>query len=115
MRRALLSKTDLTITEIDRLAPAEGWALLYAGRDSRRKAKLFEVCFSGFGSSERDELEAEASSRGLKVVTSVTKQLAVLVAGNNAGPTKLKKAQDQGVRIMNSAEFRAFLETGSLL
>ena len=47
-------------------------------------------------------------------MTSVTKNLMILVAGDNAGPAKIKKAHDQGVAVVSKEEFLDFLETGEI-
>ena len=59
-------------------------------------------------------LEARASDAGLRVVTSVTKGLMLLVAGSNAGPAKTKRAKEAGVSVVDVDGFNRFLETGEL-
>lgn len=114
LRKALLSKTDLTNLQIDALSEAQGWAVIYGKANANRRPKddRHQVCFTGFGATDRDTLGALAESSHLNVVTSVTKDLHFLVAGENAGPAKLEKARQQGARVMSKAEFVAMLETG---
>ena len=50
------------------------------------------------------------SSRGFTVRDSVTKGLTVLVAGSNAGPTKLAKAEAQECTITDATGFLTYLE-----
>ena len=72
------------------------------------------MCFTGLSASEKIKLEEVAIGSGLHVTTSVTKNLMLLIAGENAGPAKLKKAQDQGVTIISKEDFLEFLETGEI-
>ena len=115
LKRILRSRTDLPLDQIERMSEYEGWQVVYgasspAGRDTR-----FQVCFTGFGATEKDELGALAEAHHLRVVTSVTKGLQYLVAGAGAGPSKLKKASEQGTKVLTKEAFLAFLETGELL
>ena len=115
LRRILLSKSDLTSEELDRMSDAEGWAWVYSHQTPKRQIKGPEVCFTGFGVTEREELESRATGNGLHVVTSVTKGLMLLVAGANAGPAKLDKARSGGIAVVDRAGFDHFLETGEVL
>jgi NAD-dependent DNA ligase len=114
LRKALLSKTDLTDLQIDALSEAQGWAVIYGKASSNRRPKddRHQVCFTGFGATDKDSLGALAESSHLNVVTSVTKDLHFLVAGDNAGPAKLEKARRQGTTVMSKAEFVSMLELG---
>ncbi|MGX9418924.1 hypothetical protein ACWU4D_16410 [Vibrio sp. WJH972] len=44
----------------------------------------------------------------------MTKHLDILCYGYNAGPTKLAKAMDQGVFILNKSQFESMIETGEV-
>jgi NAD-dependent DNA ligase len=116
LRRILLSKTDMKEAEINQLTEQDGWALIYSSSTTKpaTKDKRYQVCFTGFGNSEKEELGVMADLAKLRVVTSVTKDLQFLVAGEHAGPAKLQKAREQGTRVLNKVEFLAFLETGEL-
>ena len=116
LRRILKAKTDLTDIYIDGLSEQAGWAIVYAKATSKSatKDKRFQVCFTGFGASDKEELAAIAERAHLRVVTSVTKDLQFLVAGENAGPAKLQTARQQGTRVLNKQEFLEFLEHGEL-
>jgi DNA ligase (NAD+) len=57
----------------------------------------------------RDEAKARLLMLGAKVAGSVSKKTSYVVAGPGAG-SKLDKAQDLGVAVMDEAEFIAFLE-----
>jgi DNA ligase (NAD+) len=115
LRRILLSKSDFSEVQLKSMSDAEGWAWVYRNKKPSSKAsKGSEVCFTGFGVSERAALEARASDAGLRVVTSVTKGLMLLVAGSNAGPAKTKRAKEAGVSVVDVDGFNRFLETGEL-
>ena len=116
LKRILLSKGDFSGDQINKMSDAEGWAWLYEHQSPvKRKIKGPEVCFTGFGVTERQELETRASAGGLHVVTSVTKGLMLLVAGANAGPAKLEKARAGGIAVVERPGFEHFLETGEIL
>lgn len=106
----LSSKTDMTKEEISTLTTNEAWAIIYSLRkapDSR-----LEICFTGFLASQKQELEDLASAKNFKVVTAVTKHLAFLVGGENAGPAKLAKAAEQGVQVLTGTQFVSLAEHG---
>ena len=56
----------------------------------------------------RSKAAAEITSRGGKVLSSVTKETTLVVAGESAG-SKLDKARATGIRIMNESEFLELL------
>jgi DNA ligase (NAD+) len=116
LRRILQSKSDLSDPQISAMSDAEGWALVYklSGTKASVKDNRFQVCFTGFGAADKEELGIAAEGAHLKVVTSVTKGLQYLIAGDNAGPAKLQTARDQGTRVLSKNEFLDFLETGEL-
>ncbi|HYS83082.1 MAG TPA: BRCT domain-containing protein, partial [Anaeromyxobacteraceae bacterium] len=59
----------------------------------------------------REEAKAEIERRGGKVSGSVSRKTHLVVAGEDAG-TKLKKAQELGVRIVGEDEFERLLAGG---
>jgi DNA polymerase-3 subunit epsilon len=73
-----------------------------------------QVCFTGFSDLEKEQLSQQATANGLDVVKSVTRSLAYLVAGPNAGPKKLRTAIEQNVVIMDEGQFARFLLDGTL-
>lgn len=90
-------------------------------REERRKNNprinpdgVYEIAFTGIKRTTRSELEKISEERGLLVRTRVTKNLNLLVAGPTAGPTKLVKAYEQGVQIIDEADFMWLIETGEL-
>ncbi|MCC7309439.1 MAG: hypothetical protein IT173_17895 [Acidobacteria bacterium] len=109
----LLSRTDLSRNEIDQLSEAEGWRIVNEldKQSSRQRTRLPEVCFTGFNKSDKERLVELASTAGFVVKDVVTKELALLIAGENAGPSKLKKAEAQNCLITDESGFIAFLES----
>ena len=79
-----------------------------------RRSRGVVVCFTGFKSAIRDELEATASDAGFLVVKSVTQDLSFLIAGDTAGPAKLSKAEGMGVQILDELEFELMASTGEV-
>ncbi|WP_082930671.1 hypothetical protein [Shewanella woodyi] len=76
--------------------------------------KAFEVCFTGFNTVERNELETQGESLGLIVKKGVTKNLHILCVGDNAGPSKVNKARTYGSVILDKSQFVHFANTGEL-
>jgi DNA ligase (NAD+) len=62
-------------------------------------------------SMTRDEAKAAIEARGGRVTGSVSKQTAFVVAGRDAG-SKLERARELGVSVIDEAEFRARLGSG---
>lgn len=58
-----------------------------------------------FSSFSRDELKALIELNGGKNVGSISKKTSFVLAGENMGPSKLKKAQDLGVEIISEDDF----------
>jgi NAD-dependent DNA ligase len=115
LRRILLSKSTLSEAELSSMTEKDGWAWVYANSAKNSKSiKLAEVCFTGFSIAEKPMLESLAEGAHLRVVTSVTKGLFLLVAGQNAGPAKLEKARKQGTTVIDRAAFEHLVETGEL-
>ena len=68
------------------------------------KGKLFVV--SGvFSSFSIDEVKELIENHGGKNVSSISKKTTYVVAGENMGPAKLKKASDLGIEIINENKF----------
>ncbi len=75
------------------------------------KLKGITILFSGtIPGYKREELVALAQNHGAKVLSSVSKNLQLLVAGEDIGPKKLEKAQELGVKIINFDEFQKMIE-----
>jgi DNA ligase (NAD+) len=111
----LRARSSFSDEQIAAMTEREGWAWVYAQQSRRPKAeRLPEVCFTGFSSDEREVLEALATEAHMRVVSTVTRNLMVLVGGRGAGPAKLDKARQQGVPVIDRDGFERFLETGEL-
>ncbi|MBL4716372.1 MAG: NAD-dependent DNA ligase LigA [Bacteroidia bacterium] len=74
--------------------------------------KLSGVSFviSGtFTDHSRDQLKKMIEDNGGKNVSSISKKLNYLLAGENMGPNKLKKAQDLEIKIISEKEFEEMI------
>ncbi len=67
------------------------------------------IVISGNFSVSRDEMKHLIEVNGGKNSGSVSSKTAFLLAGEKAGPEKLKKAADLGVQVISEEEFRAML------
>ncbi|MCA0363915.1 MAG: NAD-dependent DNA ligase LigA [Bacteroidetes bacterium] len=72
----------------------EGLTLLYTGT---------------FENFSREALEQKIEANGGKLVSGVSKKLDYLIVGEGAGPSKLKKAEDLGVKMINEQQFLVLL------
>ncbi len=68
------------------------------------------ICITGFETARKHELKALAEAADLRVITTVTKGVQVLIAGKTAGPTKVADAKEQGAAILSEAVFTALLD-----
>lgn len=110
----LKSKTDIPIDDIDKLSDSEAWKIIYSIRKAKEKDDRLQVCFTGFGPTKKAELKLIAEENKFKVVGSITKSLDFLVAGDNAGPVKIRKAESQGVQFLSEEQFINLVETGEV-
>lgn len=75
-----------------------------------------EVCFTGFSKKDKEGLISLAKKNNLFVRTEVTKNLGLLVCGDNAGPSKLIKASKMNIpKVYGFEGFNEFLETGEYI
>jgi DNA ligase (NAD+) len=63
-----------------------------------------------FNQFSRDELKLKIEANGGKVVSSISKKLDFLVAGDKMGPAKLEKAEKFEVKIISEDDFIKMLE-----
>lgn len=69
------------------------------------------IVISGtFARHSRDEYKVLIEAHGGKNVGSVSKKTSFILAGENMGPEKLKKAEALGVRLVNENEFLEMIE-----
>ena len=66
-------------------------------------------CITGTLSEPRDKFEKIIADNGGKTTSSVSKKTTYLLAGENAG-SKLDKAKQLGVKILNEKEFEELLK-----
>ena len=57
----------------------------------------------------RDELKDLIEQNGGKVSGSISKKTSYIVAGENMGPSKLQKATDLGVEIIDEIKFKEMI------
>jgi len=67
------------------------------------------IVISGNFSISRDEMKALISAHGGKNSGSVSGKTAFLLAGDKAGPEKLKKAEALGIQVIGEDEFRVMI------
>lgn len=72
------------------------------------------VVSGGLANYGRSEAKAAITDRGGKAPGSVSKSTFALVVGNDPGASKVTKAEDLGVPILDEAAFEVLLETGEL-
>lgn len=77
---------------------------------SERLAGKSFVISGKFTEHSRDELKALIESHGGKNLTAVSSNVDYIVAGENMGPAKLKKAEKSGVRIISEQELIQLIE-----
>ena len=75
------------------------------GMDSELLAGLSIVISGTFNQYSREEIKKMIEMNGGKNSSSISKKTSILVAGENMGPSKLKKASDLNIEIINEEEF----------
>jgi DNA ligase (NAD+) len=69
------------------------------------------IVLTGALNMPRDEAKARLQALGAKVAGSVSKKTSLVVAGEDAG-SKLTKAQELGIEVIDEEGLRALLEQG---
>ncbi len=80
------------------------------GPQSDKLAGQSVVISGTFSHHSRDEYKALIEAHGGKNVGSVSKKTSFILAGENMGPEKRKKAEDLGIRLMTEDEFLGIIE-----
>jgi DNA ligase (NAD+) len=106
MAQNLDSYLDEWWREVNDLAAEMNFIVEEKSTDNSLEGLKF--CITGSFSQSRDRLKKQLESRGAKFVSSVSKNLDVLFAGDKAG-SKLTKAQQLGVRVANEEELMKML------
>ncbi|HCZ22171.1 MAG TPA: DNA ligase (NAD(+)) LigA, partial [Rikenellaceae bacterium] len=71
------------------------------------------IVISGNFSISRDAMKELIASHGGKASSSISKKTAFLISGTKAGPEKLKKCEELGVKVLTEEQFRQMLpDTG---
>jgi DNA ligase (NAD+) len=103
--------------EIDRLRAA-GLQLESTAREPEKESEILaskSFLVSGvFQHYEREQLHEIVIKNGGRIVSSVSKKLDYLLAGDNMGPSKREKAESLGVRIISEADFEALMRGESI-
>lgn len=79
---------------------------------AEQKSELLKgmtIVISGNFSVSRDEMKAMITANGGKNSGSISGKTTYLLAGEKAGPEKLKKAESLGVKVISEDEFRGML------
>jgi len=63
------------------------------------------IVISGVFSKSRDDMKMLVEQHGGKMVSAISKNTSFVLAGENMGPAKLKKARDLGVDLISEDEF----------
>ena len=77
---------------------------------TNKLAGLTFVVSGVFSLFSRDELKNSIEQNGGKVAGSISKKTSYIIAGENMGPSKLQKAQDLGVAIIDENKFMEMIE-----
>jgi BRCT domain type II-containing protein len=72
-----------------------------------------KICFTGFKRERKAELKETAKQHCFIVRTGVTKKLDYLCCGYNAGPVKIEKAKEQGVRLIDENQFEQMIDNNT--
>jgi len=72
------------------------------------------ILFTGFKAADKKRLEGLANTSKFTIRKSVSHELTFIVAGDNAGPTKLADARHEGATVLTEAQFIQLIETGEL-
>lgn len=114
---------DLLLGDAAPLAPAApkrprpadlAAAIAASGSPAALTDGIHQILFTGFSAAHREGLERQAIESGMKIMKTAGKSLTFLCYGDNAGPSKVEKAQQAGAFIIDSDEFLHLISTGEL-
>ena len=104
-------KEALKIQKLHKIIPRNNTDKKFANPD-----KKLEVCFTGFSKKDKENLIELAKKNDLFVRTEVTKKLGLLVCGDNAGPSKIKKASEMNIpKVFGEVGFNDYLVSGEYI
>ncbi|MDX2197196.1 MAG: NAD-dependent DNA ligase LigA [Cytophagales bacterium] len=78
--------------------------------ESNKLAGITMLATGTFEHFSREQIEAKIEANGARLLSGVSAKLNYLVAGNDAGPSKLEKATKLGVTIISEHDFIKMLE-----
>ena len=107
MHNNIYDYMKVNFDEVEELAKEMNFIIEEKSTDNSLDGLKF--CITGSFSQSRDELKKQLEDKGAKFVSSVSKNLDVLFAGDKAG-SKITKAQQLGVRVANEEELMKMLE-----
>ncbi len=91
---------------VERLKSAGLQFKVHRNENSKNILKGAKIVVSGvFENFSRDGIKKSVKENGGKLVSSISSQTDFIIAGENMGPAKLKKAEDLGVKIINEADY----------
>jgi len=102
-------EAPFTPEQVAAMPEAQAWAWIRPRErklsEMKARMKLPQICFTGFKNSQKEKLRQLATQIGFDVKDGMTKNLAILVIGENAGPSKISKATAQGCTILTEGGF----------
>tara|TARA_B100001057_G_scaffold488688_1_gene573545 strand:- start:8358 stop:10364 length:2007 start_codon:yes stop_codon:yes gene_type:complete len=106
-------KSDSNLNQLERLKSA-GLKFNSSTKEDDNVSNIFagsRFVISGvFDNMSRDDLKNIIIENGGKLVTSISKKTNYLVAGNNIGPSKYKKAKDLEINIISETDLISMLK-----
>ena len=104
-------KEALKIQKLHKIIPRNKTDKKFANPDRK-----LEVCFTGFSKKDKENLIELAKKNDLFVRTQITKKLGLLVCGDNAGPSKIKKASEMNIpKVFGEVGFNDYLVSGEYI
>ena len=73
--------------------------------------KTITIMLTGYKKADRESMGNLATEAGLAIRKTVSSSLDYLIAGENAGPSKMALADELGVEVVGGEEFEDWLST----